>query len=144
MSTRRVWISAMRLPSAAVSASAISAARSASASSTVSIRLSRVAGASWATPPMRARRGISISPPSSVSSPRISRNSVVLPAPLRPTNPTLCPAGISAVVSSKSLRPSREKVTFLIDSMAAMWPARRALSTEAARRTVSTSGAREG
>ena len=39
------------------------------------------------------------------SSPRISRNSVVLPLPLRPTNPTLCPAGISAEASSKSFLP---------------------------------------
>ena len=49
----------------ACSASASSAARSMSAASTVSIRLSRVAGASCATPPMRARFGTSISPPSS-------------------------------------------------------------------------------
>ncbi len=59
-------MSAIRCASCAVSASASSAVRSSSAISTVSIRLSRVAGASCATPPIRARRGTSISPPSRV------------------------------------------------------------------------------
>ena len=131
MSASRVWISAMRCASvAASSASAISAARSASAASTVSIRLSRLAGASCATPPIRARFGTSISPPSSASSPRISRKSVVLPVPLRPTKPTLCPAGITVEASSKSLLPSMEKPMFLNASMAPIWPAAGALSTE--------------
>ena len=39
--------------------------------------------------------------------------------PFRPTNPTLCPAGISAEASSKSFFPSIEKVMFLKASMAA-------------------------
>ncbi len=139
MSARRAWISAMRCASTgrasigwvvwASSASAISAARSVSAARTVSIRLSRVAGASCATPPMRARRGTSISPPSSAISPRISRKSVVLPLPLRPTNPTLCPAGISAEASSKSGLPSSVKLMFLNASMAPMWRGAQGLST---------------
>ena len=41
-------------------------------------------GASCASRPMRARDGIAIGPCSSGSSPRIARNSVVLPVPLRP------------------------------------------------------------
>ena len=98
----------MRWPSVAFSASAISAARSVSAASTVSMRLTSLAGASCATPPIRAPRGTEISPVSSVSSPRISRNSVVLPVPLRPTSPTLCPSGITAEACSMSGRPSTE------------------------------------
>ena len=140
MSASRAWISAIRCASVAASASAISAARSTSASSTVSIRLSRVAGASCATPPIRARFGTSISPASSASSPRISRNSVVLPLPFRPTNPTLCPAGISAEASSKSFLPSIEKLMLRIASMrrdVARAPPR--LSTRAAPQTLAGS-----
>ena len=102
----------------ASSASASSAARSTSAASTVSTRLSRVAGASCATPPIRARFGTSISPASSGSSPRISRNSVVLPLPLRPTKPTLWPPGISTEASSNRRLPSIEKPMLRIASMA--------------------------
>ena len=131
MSASRAWISPIRCASVATSASAISAARSVSASSTVSIRLSRVAGASCATPPIRARFGTSISPASSGSSPRISLKSVVLPDPFRPTNPTLCPAGIVAEASPKSFRPSIEKPMLRIASMMApMWPGAPLLSTE--------------
>src|SRR5207245_346500 len=48
ISTSRFWISAMRCGSRAVSASRSSASRSASALSTISIRLSGPSGASWA------------------------------------------------------------------------------------------------
>ncbi len=54
---------------------------------------------------------------SSASSPWISLKSVVLPLPLRPTNPTLCPAGIVAEASSKSFLPSIEKVRLRSASM---------------------------
>ena len=108
MSASRVWMSAMRWGSVAVSASAMSAWRSVSAASTVSSTDRSVAGDSCATPPMRAREGRLIVPPSSVSSPRISRNSVVLPAPFGPTRPTLCPVGITAEAWSNSGRPAME------------------------------------
>ena len=65
MSASRVWISAMRCGSCAVSASASSAVRSVSAASTTSIRLSGPPGASCASRPMRARAGMSIAPCSS-------------------------------------------------------------------------------
>jgi hypothetical protein len=62
MSTRRIWISAMRCGSVAVSASARSALRSLSALSTISISESSVPGASCATWPMRAFFGSEIEP----------------------------------------------------------------------------------
>ena len=43
----------------------------------------------------RGARGRVIAPPSSASSPRMMRNSVVLPVPLRPTMPTLWPSGMT-------------------------------------------------
>ena len=108
MSASRVCTSAMRLGSVAVSASASSEARSVSAASTVSRRVSSEPGTSWATPPMRAARGTSIRPESSVSWPRIRRKRVVLPVPLRPTRPTLWPVGMTAEACSMSGRPSTE------------------------------------
>ena len=50
-------------------------------------------GASCATVPIWAWRGTRIEPDSVPSSPRIMRNSVDLPTPLRPTRPTLWPSG---------------------------------------------------
>ena len=67
--------------------------RSGSAASTVSSRLVGPAGTSCATAPMRQPLGLEISPPSGCSWPRISLNSVVLPAPLRPTSPIRRPGG---------------------------------------------------
>ena len=71
-----------------------------------SIRLSGPPGASCATQPMRVARGTLMAPSSGVSSPAIRRSSVVLPEPLRPTRPTLWPAGMPTVALSKMMRPS--------------------------------------
>ena len=57
--------------------------------------------------PMRARlRHADRSPPSGAISPAMARNSVVLPAPLRPTRPTRAPAGICAEAPSNRRRPA--------------------------------------
>ena len=61
-------------------------------------------GASCSTLPMRESFGIEIEPASGSISPRINRNSVVLPAPLRPTSPTRAPVGSAAVAESISRR----------------------------------------
>ena len=98
----------MRCGSVAVSASAMSALRSLSASSTKSMSVPGPPGASCSTRPSRALRGRVIVPDSGASSPEIMRNRVVLPAPLRPTKPTRARSGSAAVASSKSNRgPSR-------------------------------------
>ncbi len=107
----------MRCGSVAVSASAINASRSSSDARTVLIKETSLPGTSWATPPMRAPRGISIDPPSRPNSPRMMRNSVVLPAPLRPTIPTLWPVGTVTDAFSIRLRPSTEYVISWILSM---------------------------
>ena len=72
MSTSRVWISAIRCGSCAVSASRNSASRSRSALSTTSIRLSGPFGASCARLPTRQRGGIVMVPVSVGNSPRIA------------------------------------------------------------------------
>ena len=72
MSTSRVWISAIRCGSSAVSASPSSASRSRSAFSTTSIRLSGPSGASCARLPIRHRGGSRMCPASSGTSPRIA------------------------------------------------------------------------
>jgi hypothetical protein len=65
-----------------------------SAESTISISESSVPGASCATCPIRAFFGIgNTEPASAASSPVMTRNSVDLPAPLRPTSPAFVPAG---------------------------------------------------
>ena len=126
MSASLVWISAMRCGSCAVSASARSAARSRSAVSTTSSRLSGPLGASCARRPMRQRGGISTSPCSAETSPVITPNSVVLPVPLRPTRPTRAPAGMLAPVDSSSARPPMRTVRSAMTSMgSALWPSRR-------------------
>ena len=107
MSTRRVWMSAMRWGSLAWSASASSAARSVSASRTKLIRLCSPPGASCSTRPRRTPLGMEIEPDSGDSSPAIRRNNVVLPAPLRPTKPTRARAGNATVASSISSRSPR-------------------------------------
>ena len=71
----------------------MSAVRSVSAASTTSISGSGPSGASWATAPMRTPRGSDTPPPSAAISPRMIRNKVVLPEPLRPTIPTRAPSG---------------------------------------------------
>jgi hypothetical protein len=68
--------------------------------------LSSPPGASCATWPMRALRAMVIEPMSGVRSPAMIFNSVVLPAPLRPTRPTLWPVGMPAVAASKIGFPS--------------------------------------
>ncbi len=72
MSTSRVWISAIRCGSSAVSASWSSASRSRSAFSTTLIRLSGPSGASCARLPMRQRGGRVMLPDSVGRSPRIA------------------------------------------------------------------------
>ena len=117
MSTSRVWISAMRWASRAVSASAIRALRSRSAASTMSTSGSAVAGASCATCPMRQLRGSETDPDSGASSPETIRKSVDLPAPLRPTSPALVPAGsVSEALSIRS-RPAMRAERFEMVSM---------------------------
>ncbi len=108
ISVRRVWISEIRAASVAVRDSASKAVLSVSASSTVSKSEVDDDGTSCATPPIFARAGKAISPPSSASSPLIRRKRVVLPVPLRPTRPTLWPVGIVAEAPTKSGRPSTE------------------------------------
>ena len=68
ISASRIWISAMRCGSVAVSASASRAARSWSPAITVSSRLSGPPGASCATVPMRALRGTLTEPDSELQS----------------------------------------------------------------------------
>jgi hypothetical protein len=63
-------------------------------------------GASCATWPMLAERAMVIEPMSGVRSPAMIFSRVVLPAPLRPTRPTLWPVGMPAVAPSKMGRPS--------------------------------------
>ena len=107
MSTRRVSISARRMASAVVSASAISALRSVSAASTTSISGSGPPGASWATAADAAGAAARDTvPPSGPTSPWMSRNRVVLPAPLRPTSPTRAPSGMAAVAPIENHSPA--------------------------------------
>ena len=101
----------------AVSASASRPARSVSAASTQSMRLSSPPGASWAMWPMRLERGTVSEPASGARSPAMSFRSVVLPAPLRPTRPTLWPVGIPAVAPSRIGLPSMRKLRSLMCSM---------------------------
>ena len=86
------------------SASAIRRARSVSAASTTECSVSGPAGASCATAPMRMPLGIETVPPSVGNSPRIALNSVVLPAPLRPTSPTRARSGMTKVAPSRIRR----------------------------------------
>ena len=111
MASRRSWISPRRAGSAPPrSVSASSAARSVSASSTVSRRLRGPAGASCATWPRRARAARRISPPSGASSPEIARSKVDFPAPLRPTRPTRRPGSTARSASSSKARPAMRMV----------------------------------
>ena len=68
------------------------AVRSRCGRSTTSIRLSGPSGASCARRPMRLRGGQLNSAVLGGISPVMTRNSVVLPVPLRPTRPTRAPA----------------------------------------------------
>ena len=97
ISTSRVSISAARSGAAPQSRSASSIARSRSAASTVVERRRRPLGASCARKPMRRPRGSSIVPASGCKAPRIRSSKVDLPAPLRPTSPTLTPSAICAL-----------------------------------------------
>src|SRR6516165_11223321 len=106
MSASRVWISAIRPASVAISASAIRAVRSRSALSTTSSKLAGPPGASWERRSMLPRAASSIRPCSGASSPAITRNRVVLPVPLRPTNPTRAPPGMCAEAPSMRRRPA--------------------------------------
>ena len=53
-----------------------------------------------------ARRSAAPAPCSGAISPAITRNKVVLPAPLRPTRPTRAPVGICAEAPSSRSRPA--------------------------------------
>ena len=106
ISVSRVWISAMRCGSLAVSASFIRLARSLSADSTISISESSVPGASCATWPMRALFGSETEPASDARSPVMMRNSVDLPVPLRPTSPAFVPLGSDTEALSRRRRPA--------------------------------------
>src|SRR5581483_9218357 len=117
MSTRRVWISAIRCGSWAVLASVSSASRSTSALSTTPIRLSGPSGASCASEPTRQRGGIVIVPLSVASSPRIARNSVDLPVPLGPTRPTREPGTICTEPWSIRSRPASRIEMSVMESM---------------------------
>ena len=77
-----------------------------SALSTTSIRLSGPFGASWASRPTRQRDGSSMSPCSAATSWVMTLNSVLLPLPLRPTNPMREPSGIRTVAFSMRSRPA--------------------------------------
>ena len=68
-------------------------------------------GASCARNPMRCPRGNSIDPPSGCRAPRIRSSKVDLPAPLRPTSPTLLPSAICALAWSSKIRPPMRYVT---------------------------------
>ena len=103
-------MSAMRVGSVADSASASRSTRSTSDASTVSSSDTSLPGTSWETPPIFQPLGMEISPVSKTISPRMMRNSVVLPVPLRPTRPTLWPVGIVTVVFSIRVRPCTEYV----------------------------------
>src|SRR5215469_6652218 len=60
---------------------------------------------------MRCPRGSSIDPPSGCNAPRIKSSRVDLPAPLRPTRPTLLPSAICALAPSSKARPPMRYVT---------------------------------
>ena len=117
ISASRVWISAMRCGSCAVSASANSAVRSLCAFRTTSSKLSGPFGASCASLPMRQRGGISTWPCSADVSPAMTPNNVVLPVPLRPTSPTRAPVGTRAEAPFNSVRPAIRTVRSSMMSM---------------------------
>src|SRR5712691_9822784 len=71
---------------------------------------------------MRARDGSAIPPCSGASSPQMTRNNVVFPAPLRPARPTRAPSGIRAEAPSISSRPARRTDRSSITSMRGLWP----------------------
>lgn len=119
MSASRVWISAMRAASVAVSASAMRLARSLSAASTKSSSVIADPGASCATCPIFAAFGNWIAPLSGAHSPVIRRKSEVLPVPFLPTNPALAPVGITTDAPSRSVRPAMRKVRSVTTSMGA-------------------------
>lgn len=100
--------------SRAVSASASRAVRSTSAARTVSIRLTSLLGASWATMPRRVSAGMVMAPPSGAIWPAIRRSRVVLPVPLRPTSATRWPLGMATVAWSKITRPPKRKISSLM------------------------------
>src|ERR1700761_2082226 len=104
-------------PSVSCSASARRRVRSISASSTVSIRLTSVPGASCATAPTRQALGQLTCPSSGCNCPRMTLNKVDLPAPLRPTSPMRRPAGRLAVAPDRISRPAIRTTILSIASM---------------------------
>src|SRR5262249_19208138 len=60
---------------------------------------------------MRCPRGSSIDPQSGCNAPRIKSSRLDLPAPLRPTSPTLLPSAICALAPSSKARPPMRYVT---------------------------------
>ena len=133
MSVSRVWISAMRCGSVACSASASRLARSVSAESTQSSRLSSSARRLLRNmaEPRIARNGDRTIVGSDL--PFRRRSSVVLPAPLRPTSPTLWPDGIAAVAEFED-RPAFDTIGEIIDVQHAMPIARPAAAVTGSER----------
>src|SRR5262249_3275838 len=126
MSASRVWSSAMRCGSLAVSASANRRVRSLSAASTILSRLSGPSGASCVNRPTLARGGIVMVPRSGTISPAITRNSVVLPTPLRPTSPARARSGMRAEApSSRRRSPMRIAISSSVNTRA-IWLTSRA------------------
>ena len=118
MSASRIWISAISCGSCSVSASSSSRVRSTSALSTTSIRLSGPLGASWARRPTRQRDGSSMSPCSAATSWVMTLNRVLLPLPLRPTNPMREPSGMRTEACSIRSRPAMRTERSSMMSMA--------------------------
>ena len=92
-----------------------------SAASTVSTGLLEPDGASWLVMPIRQRLDTLTVPFSGSRAPVIKRRSVVLPVPLRPTNPTRCPALTTALARSNSTRSPIRYVRLSIRSMAGVY-----------------------
>ena len=89
-----------------------------SAARTKSISFVGPPGASCSTRPSRVRAGSEMAPLSDAISPEISRNKVVLPAPLRPTKPARTRPGSDTPARSNSRRSPKRKVRSVMASMA--------------------------
>ena len=115
MSTSRVWISAMRMGSRASSASSMQrGALDVGLQHEIDQRLRPARRLLLDAADPRACAAIEIAPPSGEISPGISRNSVVLPAPLRPTSPTRAPVG-SADGRAVDQQPLAEAIGEVVD-----------------------------
>ncbi len=122
MTFKRSCSSPILIPSleaSAFSSSASSSVRSVSACSTQSNRDTLVSEISCLTVAIRCPLVVRMSPSSGAMSPKINRNSVVLPVPFRPVRPTFCPSEMWADALSNSKRPPNRNVMSLISSMVA-------------------------